>query len=125
MHKELTAKGKATRNRIIEGAAAVLREKDVSIATLDDVMARTRTSKSQLFICGPRSIRGSGICGAPRPDRGGGGRAGHPRTDGGEWTCKSIFSSHSGMAPGRIRAVPARPTSPRSRSCPAGHRWCG
>lgn len=27
MHKELTAKGKATRKRIIEGAAAVLREK--------------------------------------------------------------------------------------------------
>ncbi|AGP53937.1 TetR/AcrR family transcriptional regulator [Streptomyces rapamycinicus] len=49
MHKELTAKGKATRKRIVEGAAAVLREKDVSVATLDDVMARTRTSKSQLF----------------------------------------------------------------------------
>ncbi|OPF69940.1 TetR family transcriptional regulator [Streptomyces antioxidans] len=49
MHKELTAKGRATRNRIIEGAAAVLREKDVSVATLDDIMAHTRTSKSQLF----------------------------------------------------------------------------
>ena len=49
MRKELTAKGKATRNRIVEGAAAVLREKGVSAATLDDVMARTRTSKSQLF----------------------------------------------------------------------------
>ena len=49
MRKELTAKGRATRDRIIEGAAAVLREKGVSLATLDDVMARTRTSKSQLF----------------------------------------------------------------------------
>jgi AcrR family transcriptional regulator len=49
VREELTAKGRATRNRIIEGAAAVLREKGVSLATLDDVMARTRTSKSQLF----------------------------------------------------------------------------
>ena len=49
MRGQLTAKGKATRNRIVEGAAAVLREKGVASATLDDVMARTRTSKSQLF----------------------------------------------------------------------------
>ena len=49
MGKELTAKGKATRSRIIEGAAVVLREKGIEQATLDDVMARTRTSKSQLF----------------------------------------------------------------------------
>jgi AcrR family transcriptional regulator len=49
VHKELTAKGRATRSRIIEGAAAVLRERGVSLATLDDVMARTRASKSQLF----------------------------------------------------------------------------
>ncbi|MFJ6082349.1 TetR/AcrR family transcriptional regulator [Streptomyces sp. NPDC092369] len=49
MRRELTAKGKATRSRIVEGAAAVLREKGVASATLDDVMARTRTSKSQLF----------------------------------------------------------------------------
>ena len=49
MHQELTAKGTATRNRIVEGAAVVLREKGVSAATLDDVMAQTRTSKSQLF----------------------------------------------------------------------------
>jgi AcrR family transcriptional regulator len=49
MRKELTAKGRATRNRIVEGAAVVLREKGVSAATLDDVMARTQTSKSQLF----------------------------------------------------------------------------
>ena len=49
MRKELTAKGKATRNRIVEGAAVVLREKGVSAATLDDVMACTRASKGQLF----------------------------------------------------------------------------
>ncbi|MFE4513419.1 TetR/AcrR family transcriptional regulator [Kitasatospora sp. NPDC056783] len=49
MGKELTAKGRETRGRIIEGAALVLREKGVEQATLDEVMARTRTSKSQLF----------------------------------------------------------------------------
>jgi AcrR family transcriptional regulator len=49
VRRELTAKGKATRSRIVEGAAAVLREKGVTAATLDDVMARTGTSKSQLF----------------------------------------------------------------------------
>jgi len=46
---DLTAKGAATRTRIVEGAAAVLREKGVASATLDDFMARTSTSKSQLF----------------------------------------------------------------------------
>jgi len=45
----LTAKGQATRARIIQGAAEVLREKGVAVATLDDVLARTSTSKSQLF----------------------------------------------------------------------------
>ncbi|MFD0338736.1 TetR/AcrR family transcriptional regulator [Streptomyces sp. NPDC127117] len=49
MRGELTAKGRATRSRIVEGAAAVLREKGVASATLDDIMARTNTSKSQLF----------------------------------------------------------------------------
>lgn len=49
MRGGLTAKGRATRERIIEGAAAVLRERGVASATLDDVMARTGTSKSQLF----------------------------------------------------------------------------
>ncbi|WP_078849918.1 TetR/AcrR family transcriptional regulator [Streptomyces sp. NRRL F-5126] len=49
MRGELTAKGRATRARIVEGAAAVLRERGVAMATLDDVMARTGTSKSQLF----------------------------------------------------------------------------
>ncbi|MFG3250480.1 TetR/AcrR family transcriptional regulator [Streptomyces sp. NPDC048187] len=49
MRGELTAKGKATRRRIVEGAAAVLRERGVASTTLDDIMARTATSKSQLF----------------------------------------------------------------------------
>jgi AcrR family transcriptional regulator len=45
----LTAKGQATRQRIIEGAAAEIRASGVQNATLDDVLARTHTSKSQLF----------------------------------------------------------------------------
>ncbi|MBO2447713.1 TetR/AcrR family transcriptional regulator [Actinomadura barringtoniae] len=45
----LTAKGRATRARIIEGAAEVLRDLGVAFATLDDIRSRTRTSKSQLF----------------------------------------------------------------------------
>jgi AcrR family transcriptional regulator len=44
-----TTKGLATRQRIIEGAAAEIRANGVPALTLDDVMARTRTSKSQLF----------------------------------------------------------------------------
>ncbi|WP_406439855.1 TetR/AcrR family transcriptional regulator [Streptomyces sp. NBC_00631] len=49
MRKELTAKGKATRRRIVEGAAEVLREQGVGTVTLDDVMARAGVSKSQVF----------------------------------------------------------------------------
>ncbi|MGW1592790.1 TetR/AcrR family transcriptional regulator [Streptomyces sp. NPDC002343] len=49
MGEVLTAKGRATRARIIEGAAEVLREQGVSFTRLDDIRARTRTSKSQLF----------------------------------------------------------------------------
>ncbi|MFE5219964.1 MULTISPECIES: TetR/AcrR family transcriptional regulator [unclassified Streptomyces] len=49
MGAKLTTKGRATRSRIVEGAAEVLREKGVATATLEDVMARTSTSKSQLF----------------------------------------------------------------------------
>ncbi|MFF4470223.1 TetR/AcrR family transcriptional regulator [Streptomyces sp. NPDC001599] len=49
MRGELTVKGRATRRRIVEGAAAVLRERGVASTTLDDIMARTATSKSQLF----------------------------------------------------------------------------
>jgi AcrR family transcriptional regulator len=49
MTRVLTAKGAATRQRIIEGAAAQIREHGVTATTLDDIRARTRTSKSQLF----------------------------------------------------------------------------
>jgi AcrR family transcriptional regulator len=45
----LTPKGSATRQRIIEGAAAEIREHGVATTTLDDVRRRTGTSKSQLF----------------------------------------------------------------------------
>ncbi|MBZ9639965.1 TetR/AcrR family transcriptional regulator [Streptomyces sp. PSKA30] len=44
-----TAKGRATRARIVEGAAEVLREQGVVFTTLDDIRDRTGTSKSQLF----------------------------------------------------------------------------
>jgi AcrR family transcriptional regulator len=44
----LTPKGAATRQRIIEAAAAEVREFGVT-ATLDDIRARARASKSQLF----------------------------------------------------------------------------
>ncbi|PWI12639.1 TetR family transcriptional regulator [Streptomyces sp. Act143] len=49
MPEALTAKGRATRARIVEGAAEVLREQGVAVATLDDIRGRTSTSKSQLF----------------------------------------------------------------------------
>jgi len=47
--QKLTSKGWATRQRIIEGAAAEIRGRGVALTTLEDIMARTRTSKSQLF----------------------------------------------------------------------------
>ncbi|MCW2514274.1 MAG: transcriptional regulator, TetR family [Mycobacterium sp.] len=46
---KLTPKGRATRQRIIDGAAAEIRVNGAVATTLDDVMARTGTSKSQLF----------------------------------------------------------------------------
>ncbi|QDP94629.1 TetR/AcrR family transcriptional regulator [Microlunatus elymi] len=46
---KLTPKGEATRRRIIAGAAQQLRDFGVADTTLDDVRARTSTSKSQLF----------------------------------------------------------------------------
>ena len=49
MSNTLTAKGSATRARIIEGAAAAIRAEGVATTTLDDIRARTQTSKSQLF----------------------------------------------------------------------------
>lgn len=45
----LTAKGQATRQRIIEGAAAHLRSDDPAGVTLDDIRAITGTSKGQIF----------------------------------------------------------------------------
>jgi AcrR family transcriptional regulator len=45
----LTAKGQATRQRIIEGAAEYLRSDDPGEATLDDLRAITGTSKGQIF----------------------------------------------------------------------------
>jgi AcrR family transcriptional regulator len=45
----LTAKGRATRQRIIEGAATYLRGDEPGEATLDDIRAITGTSKSQIF----------------------------------------------------------------------------
>ena len=47
--QKLTAKGRATRARIIDGAAAEIRDRGVSQTTIEDVMARTGTSKSQVF----------------------------------------------------------------------------
>lgn len=47
--QKLTAKGAATRRRIVEGAVAEIRDRGVALTTLDDVRARTGTSKSQLF----------------------------------------------------------------------------
>ncbi|WP_328496235.1 TetR/AcrR family transcriptional regulator [Streptomyces sp. NBC_00414] len=49
MAEAATVKGRATRARIVEGAAEVLREHGVAFTTLDDIRSRTGTSKSQLF----------------------------------------------------------------------------
>jgi TetR/AcrR family transcriptional regulator, transcriptional repressor for nem operon len=45
----LTARGAATRDRIVHGAAALMYVKGVNATTLDDVRAATGTSKSQLY----------------------------------------------------------------------------
>ncbi|PSM43260.1 TetR family transcriptional regulator [Streptomyces dioscori] len=45
----MTAKGLATRQRIVIAAALLIREKGAAETTLDDVRAATSTSKSQLF----------------------------------------------------------------------------
>jgi AcrR family transcriptional regulator len=49
MPARLTPKGAATRRRIVEGAAEEIRARGVTETTLDDIRARTATSKSQLF----------------------------------------------------------------------------
>jgi AcrR family transcriptional regulator len=45
----LTTRGAATRERIVAGAAALIYEWGVASTSLDDIMAATRTSKSQLY----------------------------------------------------------------------------
>jgi AcrR family transcriptional regulator len=45
----LTAKGAATRQRIVDGAAMYLRSDEPGEVTLDDIRAITGTSKSQIF----------------------------------------------------------------------------
>ncbi|WP_250032340.1 TetR/AcrR family transcriptional regulator [Paractinoplanes maris] len=45
----LTAKGRRTLHRIVDGATAELRERGVDELRLEDVMARTGVSKGQLF----------------------------------------------------------------------------
>jgi AcrR family transcriptional regulator len=45
----LSPRGAATRARIVEGAARIMRSEGVVQTTLDDVLAGTRTSKGQLF----------------------------------------------------------------------------
>jgi AcrR family transcriptional regulator len=49
MGATLTAKGSATRERIIDGAARLVRRLGVEAVGLDDIRAETATSKSQLF----------------------------------------------------------------------------
>jgi AcrR family transcriptional regulator len=49
VNKGLTAKGAATRQRIIAGAAALIRERGPAATSLDDVLIATAASKSQLF----------------------------------------------------------------------------
>lgn len=45
----LTARGAATRARIVAAAASLVQERGVAGTSLDDVMAATATSKSQLY----------------------------------------------------------------------------
>jgi AcrR family transcriptional regulator len=45
----LTSRGAATRDRIVAGAAALIYQRGVSGTSLDDIMAATSTSRSQLY----------------------------------------------------------------------------
>jgi AcrR family transcriptional regulator len=49
MERVLTARGAATRQRIVEAAAALIREHGVADTGLDDIGTATATSKSQMF----------------------------------------------------------------------------
>src|SRR5579864_7186701 len=44
-----TGRGQATRERIVAAAAQLMGERGVAATSLDDVRARTKTSKSQLY----------------------------------------------------------------------------
>ena len=72
----LTAKGTATRARIIEGAAAAIRAEGVAATTLDDVCSRTHTSKSQLFHYFPGGQGTAAARGGPARGRPGAQRSG-------------------------------------------------
>jgi TetR/AcrR family transcriptional regulator, transcriptional repressor for nem operon len=45
-----TARGRATRERIVAAAAALIRERGVAATSLDDVIQRADVSKSQLYL---------------------------------------------------------------------------
>jgi len=45
-----TARGRATRERIVTAAAALIRERGVAGSSLDDVIERAGASKSQLYL---------------------------------------------------------------------------
>jgi AcrR family transcriptional regulator len=49
VERVLTSKGTATRQRIVEGAAALARDQGPANVSLDDIRTATSTSKSQLF----------------------------------------------------------------------------
>jgi AcrR family transcriptional regulator len=49
VERVLTAKGSATRQRIVAGAAGLVRDLGAANVSLDDIRAATSTSKSQLF----------------------------------------------------------------------------
>src|SRR5579875_1358724 len=49
VERVLTTKGTATRQRIVAGAAALVRDRGAANVSLDDIRAATTTSKSQLF----------------------------------------------------------------------------
>src|SRR5579862_8251011 len=45
-----TAKGRATRERIVDAAAGLVHERGVARTSLDDVIERAQVSKSQLYL---------------------------------------------------------------------------
>src|SRR3984957_21229910 len=49
MNGRLTSKGAATRQRLVAGAALLMREQGVAETSLDQVLQATAASKSQLF----------------------------------------------------------------------------